>query len=100
VGPDVAGALLVGAGDNAERLRSEPAFTSLCGVSPVPASSGKTTWHRLNRGGERIANTRPSGGVMTRLNCDERTQAYLARRTQAGHSKREIIRCLKRYVAQ
>ena len=100
VGPDVAGALLVAAGDNPERLRSEASFASLCGVSPIPASSGKTTRHRLNRGGDRIANNALWRIVMTRLSSDERTQAYLARRTQEGRSKREIIRCLKRYVAR
>ena len=100
VGPDVAGALLVAAGDNPDRLRSEAAFASLCGVSPVPASSGKTIRHRLNRGGDRTANNALWRIVMSRLSCDERTQEYLARRTQDGYSKREIIRCLKRYVAR
>ena len=100
VGPDVAGALLVAAGDNPERLRSEASFASLCGVSPTPASSGKTTRHRLNRGGDRIANSALWRIVMTRLASDERTQTYMARRTQEGHSKRENIRCLKRYVAR
>ena len=99
-GADVAGALLVTAGDNPERLRSEAALASLCGVSPVPASSGKTIRHRLNRGGDRIANNALWRIVMTRLSCDERTKEYVARRTQEGHSKREIIRCLKRYVAR
>ena len=100
VGPDVAGALLAAVGDNPERLRSEAAFASLCGVSPVPASSGKTIRHRLSRGGDRIANNALWRIVMTRLTCDARTQEYMARRTQEGHSKREIIRCLKRYVAR
>ncbi len=100
VGPDVAGALLVAAGDNPGRLRSEAAFASLCGASPVPASSGKTTRHRLNRGGDRTANNALWRIVMVRLATDNRTQTYLARRTQEGHSKREIIRCLKRYVAR
>jgi transposase len=100
VGPDVAGALLVAAGDNPERLRSGASFASLCGVSPIPASSGKTTRHRLNRGGDRVANNALWRIVMTRLANDERTQTYLARRTQEGRSKRDIIRCLKRYVAR
>ena len=100
VGPDVAGALLVAAGDNPARLRSEASFASLCGVSPVPASSGKTTRHRLNRGGDRAANNALWRITIVRLATDDRTQAYLARRTQEGHSKREIIRCLKRYVAR
>jgi transposase len=100
VGPDVAGALLVAAGDNPERLRSEAAFASLCGVSPVPASSGKTHRHRLNRGGNRIANTALWRITMVRLTSDHRTQQYVARRTTEGMSKREIIRCLKRYIVR
>lgn len=100
VGPDVAGALLVAAGDNPDRLRSEAAFASLCGVSPVPASSGKSHRHRLNRGGDRIANNALWRITMSRLTCDERTQRYMARRTTEGLSKREIIRCLKRYIVR
>ena len=100
VGPDVAGALLVAAGDNPERLRSEASFASLCGAAPIPASSGKTTRHRLNRGGDRIANNALWRIVMVRLASDKPTQNYMARRTQEGRSKREIIRCLKRYVAR
>jgi transposase len=100
VGPDVAGALLVAAGDNPERLRSDAAFASLCGVSPVPASSGKTNRHRLNRGGDRIANNALWRIVMVRLTCDQRTTTYVARRTAEGMTKRDIIRCLKRYVAR
>jgi transposase len=100
VGPDVAGALLVAAGDNPERLRSEAAFASLCGVSPVPASSGKTNRHRLNRGGDRIANNALWRITMVRLACDDRTRQYVERRTTEGMSKREIIRCLKRYIVR
>ena len=100
VGPDVAGALLVAAGDNPERLRSDAAFASLCGVSPVPASSGKTNRHRLNRGGDRIANNALWRIVMVRLTCDDRTKRYVARRTEEGMAKRDIVRCLKRYVAR
>jgi transposase len=100
VGPDVAGALLVAAGDNPERLRSDAAFASLCGVSPVPASSGKTNRHRLNRGGDRIANNALWRIVMVRLTCDQRTTTYVARRTAEGMAKRDIVRCLKRYVAR
>lgn len=100
VGPDVAGALLVAAGDNPERLRSDAAFASLCGVSPVPASSGKTNRHRLNRGGDRIANNALWRIVMVRLTCDQRTKTYVARRTAEGMAKRDIVRCLKRYVAR
>ncbi len=101
VGPDVAGALLVAAGDNPERLRSEASFANLCGAAPLPASSGKTTnRHRLNRGGDRLANGALWRIVMTRLTCHEPTRTYMARRTAEGMSKREIVRCLKRYVAR
>jgi transposase len=100
VGADVAGALLVAAGDNPERLRSEASFANLCGASPIPASSGKTNRHRLNRGGDRIANNALWRIVMVRLATDEQTQNYMIRRTLEGRSKREIIRCLKRYVAR
>jgi transposase len=100
VGAQVAGALLVVAGDNPDRLRSEAAFSMLCGSSPLEASSGKTIRHRLNRGGDRDANNALWTIAMTRLSCDERTQRYLARRTAEGKSKREIIRCLKRYIAR
>lgn len=100
VGIEVAGALLVTAGDNPERLRSEGSFAHLCGVAPLPASSGTTTRHRLNRGGDRAANNALWRIVMVRMSCDQRTRAYVARRTIEGLSKREIIRCLKRYVAR
>ena len=101
VGPDVAGALLVAVGDNPDRLRSDGSFANLCGGAPLPASSGKTTnRHRLNRGGDRIANGALWRIVMTRLACHEPTRAYMARRTAQGLSKREIARCLKRYVAR
>ena len=99
VGAQVAGALLVVAGDNPGRLRSEAAFSMLCGSSPLEASSGKTVRHRLNRGGDRDANNALWTIAMV-LSCDERTQRYLARRTAEGKSKREIIRCLKRYIAR
>jgi transposase len=98
VGPDVAGQLLVTAGDNPERLRSEAAFAHLCGVAPIPASSGRTDRHRLNRGGDRRANAALYRVVLSRLRWDPRTAAYVARRTKQGLGKREIIRCLKRYV--
>ena len=101
VGTDVAGAVLVAAGDHPERLRSEGAFANLCGVAPLPASSGKTTGrHRLNRGGDRHANCALWRVVIVRLATDEQTRNYMARRTQEGMSKPEIIRCLKRYVAR
>jgi transposase len=100
VGPEIAGALLVAAGDNPRRLRSEAAFSMLCGASPIPASSGKTVQHRLNRGGNRQANTALYRIVVVRLRWHQPTRVYLARRTKEGLSKREIIRCLKRYVAR
>jgi transposase len=104
VGPDTAGQLLVTAGDNPHRLRSETAFAMLCGVAPLPASSGKTHRHRLNRGGDRQANAALLRVVVSRLRWDTRTQAYLARRTDAdpasAKSNAEAIRCLKRYVAR
>jgi transposase len=100
VGADVAGALLVVAGDNPERLHSEAAFAMLCGASPLPASSGRTVRHRLNRGGDRQANNALWRVVLVRMSCDARTRSYVARRTAEGKSKREIIRCLKRYIAR
>ncbi len=101
VGADTAGALLLAAGDNPRRLRSEAAFAKLCGVSPVEASSGKTNRHRLNRGGDRHANAALHRIVIVRLRQRHSpTIEYLARRTAEGKSKREVIRCLKRYVAR
>jgi len=100
VGTDVAGQLLVTAGENHDRLKSEAAFAMLCGAAPIPASSGKTTRHRLNRGGDRQANAALYRVVLTRLRWDPRTRAYLERRTTQGLTKKEIIRCLKRYIAR
>ncbi|HEX2291428.1 MAG TPA: transposase, partial [Pseudonocardiaceae bacterium] len=100
VGIEVAGQLLVTAGDNPERLRSEAAFAHLCGVAPIPASSGRTDRHRLNRGGDRAANTALHTIVLSRLRWDPRTRAYLARRRHQGLTKPEAMRCLKRYIAR
>lgn len=100
VGPDVAGQLLVTAGQNTDRLRSEAAFAMLCGVAPIPASSGKTHRHRLNRGGDRQANAAIYRIVLCRMRWDPRTRAYVTRRTAEGLSKKDIIRCLKRYIAR
>ena len=100
IGPDTAATLLVAAGSNPERLNSEASFASLCGVNPIPASSGKTNRHRLNRGGHRQANAALHRIVVIRLRYDPRTQSYMRRRTMEGMSKAEIIRCLKRYVAR
>lgn len=101
VGLDSAGQLLVTAGDNPERINTEAAFAHLCGVAPIPASSGKTTGkHRLNRGGDRAANAALYRIVMCRLRHDRRTRDYVERRTKQGKSKKDIIRCLKRYIAR
>jgi transposase len=100
VGTDHAAALLVVVGDNPERLGSEASFASLCGVSPVEASSGKVVRHRLNRGGNRDANRALHLICVVRMRIDERTRRYVTRRTLEGKSKKEIMRCLKRYVAR
>ena len=100
VGNDVAGQLLVTAGEKTHRLTSEAAFAMLCGAAPIPASSGRTTRHRLNRGGDRQANNALWRIAITRMGTDNRTQDYVARRTTEGLSKPEIIRCLKRFIAR
>ena len=100
IGHTGAAQLLLTAGDTSERLRSEAAFAALCGVSPVPASSGRITRHRLNRGGDRAANSALHIIAIGRLRSDPRTKAYVARRMADGHSKLEAIRCLKRYIAR
>jgi transposase len=100
VGTDVAGQLLTTAGENHDRLTSEAAFAMLCGAAPIPASSGKTNRHRLNRGGDRQANKALHRVALCRLRWDPRTRNYMQRRTQDGLSKKEIIRCLKRYIAR
>ena len=100
IGHESAAQLLLTAGDNSERLHSEASFAALCGVSPVPASSGKTTRHRLNRGGDRAANSALHIIAIGRLRTDPRTKAYVAKRIAEGHSKLEAIRCIKRYIAR
>jgi transposase len=100
IGYETAAALLAAAGDNPERLQSEASFAQLCGVAPIPASSGRTIRHRLNRAGDRQANRALFLIVLVRMHRDDRTRAYVARRTAEGLSKSEIIRCLKRYVAR
>ena len=100
VGTHHAATLLVLAGDNPERLRSEASFASLCGVSPVEASSGKVVRHRLNRGGNRDANRALHMICVVRMGSERRTRSYVARRTAEGKSKWEIMRCLKRYIAR
>jgi len=100
VGPDTAATLLIAAGDNPERLKSEASFAHLCGTAPVQASSGKVVRHRLNPGGNRDANRALYMVALNRVRRDERTQAYVARRTAEGKSKKEAMRCLKRYIAR
>ena len=100
VGTDAASALLVAAGDNPERLRNEAAFAHLCGTSPLDASSGKNERHRLNRSGDRQANSALWHVVITRMVYDPRTIEYIDRRRKEGKTKKEAMRCLKRYVAR
>jgi len=100
VGTVVASQLLVTVGDNPERLSNEAAFAALTGTAPIPASSGKTTRHRLSRGGDRHANASLYRIVLVRMSRDRRTKEYVVKRTANGKSKKEIIRCLKRYVAR
>ena len=100
IGSASAAQLLLTAGDNPDRIRSEAGFAALCGVSPVPASSGKVTRHRLNRGGDRAANSALHIIAIGRLRTDPRTKAYVAKKVAEGHSKLEAIRCLKRYLAR
>jgi transposase len=96
--PEVAGQLLATAGDNPDRLRSEAALAHLCGAAPISASSGRTDRHRLNRGGDRAANRYTI--ALCRMRYDPTTQAYVERRTKQGLSKKEIMRCLKRYLVR
>jgi len=100
IGPDTAAMLLVAAGDHPERLRSEAAWAHLCATAPLSASSGKVTRYRLNPGGDRQANHALYRIVITRMSSHPPTRAYAGRRTNEGLSKKEIIRCLKRYVAR
>lgn len=100
VGPETAVALLITVGDNPERLDSEASFAALCGVSPVERSSGRRQYRRLNRGGDRQANAALHRIVLTRPRVDPRTQGYYERRIKEGKTRREIVRCLKRYAAR
>lgn len=100
VGTEVAATLLVAAGDNPERMRTEASFAALCAASPVEASSGKIVRHRLNQGGNRQANNALWRIAMVRLSCDPRTRQYAERRRREGKTEREILRCLKRYIAR
>ena len=100
IGIETAGQLLVTAGDNPGRSRSEAAWAMLCGVAPLPASSDKTDRHRLNRGGDRQANRALHMITISRLRTDERTHAFAQRKVASGKSKLEAIRCIKRYIAR
>ena len=100
IGHTGAAQLLLTAGDNPERLRSEASFAALCGVNPIPASSGKTVRHRLNRGGDRHANSALHIIAIGRLRTDPKTKAYVAKRVAEGRSKLDAIRALKRYIAR
>ena len=101
VGTDTAASLLVAAGDNPDRLHSEGSWAHLCGVTPLPANSGKvTTRFRLSRGGDRQANAALYRIVLTRMSSHQETRRYVARRRSEGLSTPEIMRCLKRYVAR
>ena len=92
--------MLILVGDNPERIHSEAALAKLCGVCPIPASSGRTTSMRLNRGGNRQANAAIYRVAIVRLRDDEATKAYAARRTSEGKTRREIVRCIKRYIVR
>ena len=100
LGPDTAAWLLVAAGENSDRLHSERSWAHLCGVAPIPASSGKITRYRLNRGGDRQANAALYRIVLTRMSNHQQTRAYVTRRRAEGLNTAEIMRCLKRYVAR
>jgi transposase len=99
-GHDTAAKLLIAAGDHPGRLRSEAAWAHLCATAPIPASSGKVIRHRPGPGGDRQANHALYRIVITRMSSHPPTRAYVARRSKEGPSKKEIIRCLKRYVAR
>jgi transposase len=100
IGADTAAEMLIVFGDNPERIRSEAAFAKLCGVAPIPASSGKTNRHRLSRGGHRQANSALYRAVIVRMRFHQPTIDYVARRSSEGRSKRNIIRRLKRFLAR
>jgi transposase len=100
VGTDVASALLVAAGDNPERLHNEAGFAHPCGTSSIDASSGKHERHRLNPSGDRQANSALWHIVIARMVCDPRTRHYIERRMKDGLTKKEAVRCLKRYIAR
>jgi transposase len=100
VGPVCAAQILVTAGENIDRFPSEAAFARLCGVAPVPVSSGKSHRMRLHRGGNRQANRAIYLVTVGRLKLDPRSRAYRDRKRAEGHSRGDVIRSLKRYVAR
>ena len=100
VGTVIASQLLITVGDNPERITSEAQFAALVGVAPIPASSGKTTRHRLSRGGDRAANSAIYHVALVRMATNQRTKTYVVKRTLEGKSKRDVLRCLKRYIAR
>lgn len=100
VGPITAAQLMITAGGNPDRLRSEASFAALCGTAPVPASSGKTTRHRLSRGGDRGANHALHTIALVRMSCDQRTRDYIRRQRDNGRDEMEMLRMLKRAIAR
>ena len=92
--------MMIVAGDNPSRIRSDAAFAKLCGACPIPASSGVTNRHRLFCGGHRQANATLYRIVIVRMRWHQPTIDYVARRTAQGRSKKDIVRCLKRFVAR
>ncbi|MFI9325901.1 IS110 family transposase [Kitasatospora aureofaciens] len=100
IGTETAAQLLITAGDNPDRLRSEASFAHLCAAAPIPASSGRTNRHRLNRGGDRQANNALHTIALVRMRWDTRTKDYVIRRTAEGMTKKDILRCLKRFIAR
>ena len=100
IGPDSAAEMMIVAGDNPARVRSEAAFAKLCGACPIPASTGVTNRHRLFRGGHRQANAALYRIVTVRMRWHQPTLDYVTRRTAQGLTKKDIIRCLKRFVAR
>jgi transposase len=101
IGPDVAAELLVAAGDNTNRIRYEAALAKMCGACPIPASSGRTDGrHRLNRGGNRQAYAALYRTIIVRMRWQEPTITYVEKRTAQGLTKKDIIRCLKRYLVR
>lgn len=100
IGVNSAAQLLLTAGDKSDRLKSEASFAALCGVSPAPRFFRENGRHRLNRGGDRAANSAIHINAIGGLRLDSRTQDYVARRIAAGNSKPKAIRCPKRYIAR